>query len=213
MFFTYIGFFVHPQMSYYICMLIGILFFAELAIAAKAKEWKHFGIATAVFFASFAVGMGMGSADVFVNQEYAEETMRGGHSDLIKDAEGENKPKGLDLDYATAWSYGINETMTFLIPNYMGGASGYNLGKDSHLEQDLKKMGVPSPPVKPSSSASPPQPIGERRLLPAGPSTWAPLSASCSYWVYSLSADLISRRCWLPHYSRFSSHGDITLCP
>lgn len=155
MFFTYIGFFVHPQMSYYICMMIGIFFFAELAIAAKAKEWKHFGIATAVFFASFAVGMGMGSANVFVNQEYAEETMRGGHSDLAKDTDSGNKTKGLDLDYATAWSYGINETMTFLIPNYMGGASGYNLGKDSQLEQDLKKMGVPARQAKQFCQSAP----------------------------------------------------------
>lgn len=155
MFFTYIGFFVHPQMSYYICMMIGIFFFAELAIAAKAKKWKHFGIATAVFFASFAVGMGMGSANVFVNQEYAEETMRGGHSDLAKDTDSGNKTKGLDLDYATAWSYGINETMTFLIPNYMGGASGYNLGKDSQLEQDLKKMGVPARQAKQFCQSAP----------------------------------------------------------
>lgn len=155
MFFTYIGFFVHPQMSYYICMMIGIFFFAELAIATKAKEWKHFGIATAVFFASFAVGMGMGSANVFVNQEYAEETMRGGHSDLAKDTDSGNKTKGLDLDYATAWSYGINETMTFLIPNYMGGASGYNLGKDSQLEQDLKKMGVPARQAKQFCQSAP----------------------------------------------------------
>ena len=116
MFFTYIGFFLHPQMSYYMCMMIGIFFFAELAIAAKAKEWKHFGIATAVFFASFAIGIGMGSANVFVNQEYAAETMRGGHSDLVKNTDSSNRTKGLDLDYATAWSYGINETMTFLIP-------------------------------------------------------------------------------------------------
>lgn len=155
MFFTYIGFFVHPQMSYYICMMIGIFFFAELAIATKTKEWKHFGIATAVFFASFAVGMGMGSANVFVNQEYAEETMRGGHSDLAKDTDSGNKTKGLDLDYATAWSYGINETMTFLIPNYMGGASGYNLGKDSQLEQDLKKMGVPARQAKQFCQSAP----------------------------------------------------------
>lgn len=155
MFFTYIGFFVHPQMSYYICMMIGIFFFAELATAAKTKEWKHFGIATAVFFASFAVGMGMGSANVFVNQEYAEETMRGGHSDLVKDTDGTNKTKGLDLDYATAWSYGINETMTFLIPNYMGGASGYNLGKDSQLEQDLKKMKVPARQAKQFCQSAP----------------------------------------------------------
>lgn len=155
MFFTYIGFFLHPQMSYYICMLIGVLFFAELAIAAKAKEWKHFGIATAVFFASFAVGMGMGSANVFVNHEYAAETMRGGHSDLIKDSDTDNKTKGLDLDYATAWSYGIDETMTFLIPNYKGGASGYNLGKDSQLEQDLKKMGVPARQAKQFCQSAP----------------------------------------------------------
>ncbi len=155
MFFTYIGFFLHPQMSYYICMMIGIFFFAELAIAAKAKEWKHFGIATAVFFISFAVGMGMGSANVFVNQEYAAETMRGGHSDLAKDTDTSNKTKGLDLDYATAWSYGIDETMTFLIPNYMGGASGYNLGADSQLEQDLKKMGVPARQAKQFCQSAP----------------------------------------------------------
>ncbi len=154
-FFTYIGFFLHPQMSYYICMMIGILFFAELAIAAKSKEWKHLGIATAVFMSSFAIGIGMGSANVFVNQEYAAETMRGGHSDLVKESDETNKTKGLDLDYATAWSYGINETMTFLIPNYMGGASGYNLGNNSQLEQDLKKMGVPARQAKQFCQSAP----------------------------------------------------------
>ncbi len=143
MLFIPIGFFVHPQMSYYICMMIGILFFAELAIAAKAKEWKHFLIATLIFFASFAVGMGIGSANIFTNQEYAQETMRGGHSDLEKETDATNKTKGLDLDYATAWSEGIDESLTFLIPNYMGGASGYNLGKGSQLEKELTKMGVP----------------------------------------------------------------------
>lgn len=148
MFFTYIGFFLHPQMSYYICMMIGIFWFAELAIAAKAKEWKHFLIATAIFFASFAIGMGMGSANIFTNQEYAEQTMRGGHSDLAKVSDETLKTKGLDLDYATAWSEGIDESLTFLVPNYMGGASGYNLGKDSQLEKELKRIGVPTRQAK-----------------------------------------------------------------
>ncbi len=141
-FFTYIGFFQHPQMSYYICMMIGIFFFAELAIAWREKEWKHFCIATLVFFASFGVGMGMGSANILANQEYARETMRGGHSDLEKVTDAVNKTEGLDLDYATAWSEGIEETLTFIVPNYMGGASGYNLGDDSQLERDLRHMGV-----------------------------------------------------------------------
>ena len=155
MFFIPMGFFIHPQMSYYICMLIGLLFFAELANAYKAKEWKHFGIATAVFFASFAVGMGIGSANVFANMEYAEQTMRGGHSDLEKDADETNKTKGLDLDYATAWSYGINETMTLIIPNYMGGASGYNVGTKSALYQDLISAGVPRSSAKQFCQSAP----------------------------------------------------------
>jgi len=148
MLFTYIGFFLHPQMSYYICMLIGILFFAELAIAIRDKAWKNFLIASVVFFASLGIGMGMGSANIFASQEYATETMRGGHSDLEKAGDEQNKTKGLDLDYATAWSYGIGESMTFLIPSYQGGCSGYNLGADSQLEKDLRKMGVPANQAK-----------------------------------------------------------------
>lgn len=148
MFFTYIGFFQHPQMSYYVCMLIGVLFFAEVAIAVRNKEWKHFAIATAIFFASFGIGMGMGSGSIFSNQEYAAETMRGGHSDLAKESDATNKTKGLDLDYATAWSYGKAETMTFLIPNFMGGASGYNIGTDSRLYKDLVQARVPRSSAK-----------------------------------------------------------------
>ena len=148
MFFTYIGFFQHPQMSYYVCMLIGVLFFAEVAIAVRNKEWKHFAISTAIFFASFGIGMGMGSGSIFSNQEYAAETMRGGHSDLAKESDDTNKTKGLDLDYATAWSYGKAETMTFLIPNFMGGASGYNIGTDSRLYKDLVQARVPRSSAK-----------------------------------------------------------------
>ena len=155
MFFIPMGFFIHPQMSYYICMLIGVLFFAELAESCKQKAWKHFGIATAVFFASFGVGMGIGSANVFANMEYAEQTMRGGHSDLEKVTDEANKTKGLDLDYATAWSYGINETMTLLIPNYMGGASGYHLDTESALYKDLVSAGVPRASAKQFCQSAP----------------------------------------------------------
>ena len=155
MFFIIIGFFIHPQMSYYICMLIGVLFFAELAIHWKEKRWKDFGIASAIFFASFLIGLGCGSANIFANQEYAEQTMRGGHSDLEKVTDETNKTKGLDLDYATAWSYGIGETMTLLIPNYEGGASGYSLGTDSKLYKELVSNGVPRAAAKQFCEAAP----------------------------------------------------------
>lgn len=77
-----------------------------------------------------------------MNNEYLKETMRGGHSELTKQAQ--DKPaEGLDIKYATDWSYGKAETMTLLIPNWEGGASGYNLGKDSQLSQAMRKQGVP----------------------------------------------------------------------
>lgn len=138
-----VGFFPHPQMSYYMCFIIGAFWVAELCQAVTSKLWKAFGINTCIFGLAFLIGLGTGTASTFTNLEYAEETMRGGHSDLEKVKDGENKTKGLDLDYATAWSYGINECWTFLIPDYMGGSSNYNLGKDSDLCKDMIKQGVP----------------------------------------------------------------------
>ena len=155
MFFIPMGFFIHPQMSYYISMLIGLLFFAELYIHLKEKRYKDLAVATIIFAVAFGVGMGIGSANIFANQEYAEQTMRGGHSELTKETEEQNTTKGLDLDYATAWSYGIGETMTFLIPNYMGGASGYNVGKESILYKKLVANGVPRASARDFCSAAP----------------------------------------------------------
>lgn len=140
---TSAGLYPHPQMAYYICFIIGFFFLAELAKAAINKSWKAFGISTLIFAASFAIGAGTGTAATFTNLEYADETMRGGHSDLVKSSDADNKTKGLDLDYATAWSYGIDECWTFLVPDYMGGSSNYNVGSDSELCKDMIKQGVP----------------------------------------------------------------------
>ena len=151
----HVGFFTHPQMSYYICLLIGVLYCAELYIHIKEKRYKDLGIGTAVFAVSFLIGMGIGSADIFTNTEYASQTMRGGHSDLSKASDSENKTKGLDLDYATAWSYGVDETMTLLIPNFMGGASGYSLDKESVMYKELVRHGVPAASAKQFVASAP----------------------------------------------------------
>jgi len=155
MFFIPFGFYIHPQMAYYICMLIGVLYVAELYIHLHAKQWKELVIATLVFGASFAVGVGIGASGFFANSEYAEQTMRGGHSDLAKESDETNKTKGLDLDYATAWSYGKSESFTFLIPNFMGGASGYNVGTESVLYDELVKARVPKSSAKQFCQSAP----------------------------------------------------------
>ena len=143
MLFTAVGFGPHPQMSYYLFMMIGLFYLAELCIHVKEKRYKDLLIGSLLFFGSFGVGLGTGSSTIFANQEYAEQTMRGGHSDLAKVDDAQNKTKGLDLDYATQWSYGIDESLSFLIPGVMGGASTYDVGTDSELFKTLVKQGVP----------------------------------------------------------------------
>ena len=141
MIFTAVGFSAHPQMAYYIFMLIGLLWLAELVTHLKEKRIRDFLIATALFVCAVGIGVGANCSNVFANAEYAAETMRGGHSDLVQDNQ-ENASKGLDIEYATQWSYGVDESFSFLIPGFMGGSSTSCLKKDSGLYKALVSHGV-----------------------------------------------------------------------
>ena len=137
---------LHPQMTYYIGMLLGVCAIAEIIAYIIAQDWKGLGINLAVLIACLGLIYGARYVSMRMNQDYLKETMRGGHSELTKESsdQGPNtQDAGLDIKYATDWSYGKGETMTLLIPNWEGGASGYNLGKDSQLSQAMRKQGVP----------------------------------------------------------------------
>ena len=137
----FLGITSHPQMSYYIALLIGVLACAELYSHIRNRQWKELGISVGVLALCLLLIMGTKWSWMDMNRSYLKETMRGGHSELTKQAQ--DKPaEGLDIKYATDWSYGKGETMTLLIPNWEGGASGYNLGKDSQLSQAMRKQGV-----------------------------------------------------------------------
>ena len=142
MVFTAIGFSTHPQMAYYIFMMIGLCWFAELYTHIKEKRIKDFVVATLLFVSSVGIGMGTSCSNVFANAEYTRETMRGGHSDLSTSDGTQVNTKGLDLDYATQWSYGKAETFTLLIPGFMGGASTVKVDDDSQLFKTMRKNGV-----------------------------------------------------------------------
>ena len=66
---------------------------------------------------------------------YANETIRGGKSELTK-PEADKKSTGLDKDYAMSWSYGKMESLTLLIPYFRGGASNEKLGRKSPSAQN-----------------------------------------------------------------------------
>lgn len=158
LFYGTIGLTLHSQMTYYAFMLLGVLFIGEIFVHAKARTWKEFGKATGIFILSLLLVFSTKISWFQMNRSYLKETMRGGHSELVSDNavdDGQDKLVGLDFDYATAWSYGKTETFTLLVPEYMGGASGYDLGKNSKLEQELKSMGVPASSARSICSSSP----------------------------------------------------------
>lgn len=133
----------HPQMTYYVFMLIGVLFCAELFIHIKERRWKDLIVGTLLFGVAFGIGIATQSVSFFTNQEYSKETMRGGHSELVKEGEEANKTEGLDLTYMTQYSYGIGETSTLLIPGSRGYASSYNVGSNSKVFEAMTKNGIP----------------------------------------------------------------------
>ena len=141
--YTSLGIMAHPQMTYYIFMLIGVLFCAELFIHIHEKRWKDLAISTLVFAACFGIGVGTQITPFMANREYAKETMRGGHSELVKDEDAVNKTSGLDMTYITQYSYGIGETATLLIPGAKGYASAYNVGANSNIYQSMVQHGIP----------------------------------------------------------------------
>lgn len=141
--YTAIAIMVHPQMTYYMFMLIGVLFCAELFIHIKEKRWKDLVVGTLLFGAAFGLGLGTQAVSFLTNQEYSKETMRGGHSELVKENSRDNKTSGLDLTYMTQYSYGIGETSTLLIPGSRGYASAYNVGTDSKVYEAMVKNGMP----------------------------------------------------------------------
>lgn len=141
LFYGLLGITAHPQMSYYIMLLIGVMACAELYIHICEKQWKELGINIGILLVCVLLLYGTRYSWFEMNNSYLKETMRGGHSELTKLSQ--DKPaEGLDIKYATDWSYGRGETMTLLIPNWEGGASGYNLGKDSQLSQAMRQKGV-----------------------------------------------------------------------
>ncbi len=115
----------HIQIVYY-TILIAICAAIAFAIQAyRKKEIKHL-LATGGL-ALVAAGISAASYAVMLMplNEYVKETMRGGRSELTINKAKEDKSKGgLDKDYAFSWSYGIGESMTFILPGAKGGSSG-----------------------------------------------------------------------------------------
>ncbi len=133
----------HVQISYYLLMMLILLAVFEFASAYKREELKQFFKATLFLFFAAVLGIGSNIEKLWSTIDYGKYSTRS-QSELTIDGDQENKTSGLNKDYATSWSYGKMETFNLMIPNFMGGASGSPLTKDSETYKVLKKRNVPN---------------------------------------------------------------------
>lgn len=126
----------HPQITYYTAIVIIILIIFELVSAIQTKKILDFIKKSALLGAVALLVLGSDITKLWMTYEYGNYSMRG-KSELTDDS-GNKTKGGLDKDYITAWSYGIDETLTVLIPNIMGGSSHGSLDEDSETYKLLK---------------------------------------------------------------------------
>ena len=112
----------HVQMTYYYLFVIAAMVIAYGVDAVRRGQWKGFLRATGVCAAGALIGVLLNLSNLYHTWQYAQESMRG-KSELVKKNVTNQTSSGLDRDYITQWSYGIDETWTLLVPNAKGGAS------------------------------------------------------------------------------------------
>ena len=137
----------HLQITYYLAIVIfayaiGLFIYICQDKARRSTLIRRFFAASALLLFIGIVGIATNANKLIPTYEYTQYTMRGG-SELSGSGNGHND-KGLDLNYATAWSYGISEMPNLLIPNFNGGSSSGELAMDSETGKLLKRAGQPN---------------------------------------------------------------------
>jgi len=140
----------HIQITYYLSILLGFLILFHLVEALKDKKLSTFLVGMVFLVVSGVLGGAANFSNLYLTNEYVKNTQRGkaelkpipsAKDKFQEKAEPETaKGDGLDKDYALAWSQGVNETFTYLIPDFVGGPSaGIADTKNGHPNA-LKKI-------------------------------------------------------------------------
>ena len=128
----------HPQITYYFVLVMGAMWIALLIEAVREGALRRFAMTTVVVALAGLLGVGANFSPLWYTMQHQPETIRGG-SELAVAADG---AEGLDLQYATAWSYGRTESLNLLVPNLMGGASNETFAADGAVAEALRPYGL-----------------------------------------------------------------------
>jgi hypothetical protein len=130
----------HLQITYYLALIVVLLGVVQLIESIKEKQLPRFFKSAGLLAVAAIFAVGVNISNLWATYEYGKYTIRG-PSELTSNAD--IRTSGLDIDYATQWSYGVAETLTLLIPDLMGGGSMRNPGDDSNTNDEIVKAGLP----------------------------------------------------------------------
>lgn len=128
----------HPQVTYYFLLAVLCLWISEAVFALRQGLLRDFVRRTMLLLAAGVVAVGANFSSLYYTAQHTADTTRGG-SEVA--AEG-SASKGLDIQYATAWSYGIAESWTLFIPDFIGKSSTDSFAKDGTVAQSLDEVGL-----------------------------------------------------------------------
>lgn len=118
-------------MTYYflfVMLFLVLAYFVDAIVKHTLKNWLK---ATLTLIFAGVLGVAANLPNIYHTYQYAKESMRG-KAELTKSSSNTQKATdGLDRDYITMWSYGIDETLTLLIPDYKGGGSASILDREN----------------------------------------------------------------------------------
>ncbi len=127
----------HPQVTYYLLLIVLIYGVHTLLKAVREKSYKEFSITSMVLILSAILAVGANYGRLSTTLEYSSFTIRG-ESELSEDKKASS---GLDKEYAFRYSNGIMEPLFLFVPNVFGGASQQKLSSKSEVAKVLKQSG------------------------------------------------------------------------
>ena len=131
----------HVQITYYFAMVLVAFWINELVAALKNKTMPRFLKTTGLMIVAVIFAVGANFSSLYGTYQYSKDSIRG-KSELITENEMENNDSGLDIEYATAWSYGKAESFNMYIPNLMGGSSTNRFEEGGAVAQEMSWLGI-----------------------------------------------------------------------
>ncbi len=130
----------HPQITYYFLMAMAAFWVSEAVVAWRGRQIGDFLRRTAVLAAAGILAVGSNFAPLWYTMQHTEDTIRGGSELAVASSEARNA--GLDLEYATAWSYGREESWNLLIPDFAGRDSSTTFASDGEVAAVVNELGL-----------------------------------------------------------------------